>query len=316
MKLLRFRMPPFARVMWVSKQAKETWEPKIQVAASTYTQLERLTVIEGLRQCMTTHFYPETLGDGMRALARDGLVFLPLVRVGSYQGFAHSHPPVIEGRPWSYYGVCARSLADAEAFAHATEKSDHATMGRLLGFPPCCIEFFNTVWLSGYIDPVWHAAVRCQCEHVKEQSPTHIRLNASVPHEIFPGLRYIGIRLISHLPCALDCHPSQKIASNWKAVGQKAGLEGITVLEEILHWPVEWDCLKGIALVSTPAFRIATNSIPCYPRYVVQKEGTRYPDGVPRGLKFPWHPPAGAIPVRDISFEAERVGNLLGLSKT
>lgn len=289
MKLLDFRMPPYARIQFVSRPIKEKWEPIISRAVKAYATLERETVVHGLRSCTTTHIQPNYMDDGIRFLGEKGLVFVPMRKVGAYSGFAHAHPPVVDGKPWSYYGVISRTIEDAMKFVKASDDPiDHDALGKLLGYPDCCREFFNREWKSGYIDPIWQEAQNCTPEVIKDQTDTTIRLSANIPHEINSMLRYIGVRVIPHIPCSHDCKHSQKIAADWIALGRELSVDGLEELLELLHMPLEWNCLKGQAIVSTPIFKVATNSVPCYPAYIVQKEGTVFPDGVPNGLKFPW----------------------------
>jgi hypothetical protein len=80
------------------------------------------------------------------------------------------------------------------------------------------------------------------------------------------------------------------MAQDWVQLGLDLKLEGMDELLELLNLPVEWNCLKGIAYISTPLFKIETNSMTCYPTYIVQKEGSLRPKGTPNGLKFPFIP--------------------------
>ncbi len=286
MELLPFRMPPFARLIWVSSRAKEVWGERIEVAKRTYARLEQETVKAGLRSCTTLHIAPDQLTEMVANLAEQGLVFLPLRKVGSYKGFAHSHPPVVEGKSWSYYGVVARNLTDALSFKQASVDNDHVTLGNLLGYPTCCTSFFNEVWTAGYIDPIWQQASNSG-EAIINTSPQSIMLS-SVHRYNSSMLRYVGLRLTPHLPCSFTCEATDKMALSWIKLGRELALEGLDDLITILQFPIEWDCLKGIANISTPIFKIVTNSMPTTERYIVQKKGTVYPDEAPSALKFPW----------------------------
>lgn len=217
---------PYARTLWVTEEARNYWKPKIDAASAAFHKLETLTVFHGVRRVFTTHFSPENLVDGMKELAKKGLVFLPLHRVGTYTGFAHYHPPVEPGKPWTYYGVVGK-LSDALEFAVATEVGDHKAMGELLGYPGCCTEAFNTVWRAGYIDPIWQAGEASYEEaperfEVFEPENRFMRLKP-VP-ESLPVLRYIGIRLVSHIPHSLTCEASIKVAEGIREVAKEEGL--------------------------------------------------------------------------------------------
>lgn len=295
-------IPPFARTAWASPAAKDEWAPKVTVAASCYHRLERETVRESLRACTTAHLDPERMHEEQRALGREGLVALPLRRVGTFSGFAHAHVPVTPGQRWNYYSVIARRAEDAEAFAAASDTGDHVALARLLGYPVCCSKFFNEVWAHGYVDPIWQAAAntrativvdgRDECEVCRELVPVehiyrgrcsrcspeaaaHMDGNHSIEvvHSLaWDALRYIGVRISPHLPCAFDCTESLRLADSWFALADRLSIPGRNELRELLALPCEWSCLKGIAWITTPAFRVVTNSVPCWPTYTVRKQ--------------------------------------------
>ncbi|MDP5273699.1 hypothetical protein [Chengkuizengella axinellae] len=293
MELLQFEheIPPFARMSWVSKEVKDQWEARMQKACKVYSRLELETVKHGIRDCTTRHISGNNLEYEMEQLAKDGLVFLPIRKVGTYSGFAHKHPPVLQGKPWAYYGVVSKEPEKAWLFSHSSNnnsKVDHETIGQLLGYPKCCRDFFDSVWLDGYIDPVWQQALNSKEENIKNKKEQFIRVKDTVNHENNVMLRYIGVRIVPNIPCSLDCSHSLENARKWIELGKELNLEGVDDLIYLLKLPVEWDCQKGIAYISTPLFKIETNSMTCYPKHVVQKEGTEFPKGTPLGNKFPW----------------------------
>jgi hypothetical protein len=298
MKLLDFSMPPFARTVWASQEIEKEWRPKLALASQAYERLEYETVVHGLRACTTAHCTPDDMVRRIQFYAKKGLMYHPLQQVGAYTGFAHTHPPVIPGKPWTWFGVVAKDPLDAYTFAEAsalTEDSagkeiDHSTIGTLLGYPECCRKFFTDVWAAGYVDPVWQQAENCEGEYVVKKEEHLIQLSKETPWETSPLLRYIGVRIMPHIPCSHDCKPSLVIARSWLDLGRELAIPGMEELEQFLRMPVEWDCLKGIAYVSTPIFKIETNSMTCYPRHVVQKEGTFRPKSGAKGLKFPFIP--------------------------
>lgn len=297
MELLNFEMPPFARIVWASKAIKDKWEPKVNLASGAYYSLERESVAHGLRQCYTEHIPQNQMVQKLQSLASKGLTFVPVQAVGSYSGFAHRHPPVVEGRPWAWYGAVGNTPQAAYSFAYASSATpeskdkniDHRVIGNLLGYPTCCQDFFDREWRAGYVDPVWQEAENCRYENIKKRSSYLIRLKQGIPCETSVMLRYIGLRILPHIPCAHDCKHSHQMAKDWVQLGKDIKVKGLEELLEIMQFPVEWDCLKGVAYVSTPIFKIETNSMTCYPRYVVQREGISYPEDAPKSMKFPWN---------------------------
>lgn len=298
-------MPPFVRVAWVSNEAKEHWEPVLERASRFYDIMEKLSVYEGVRNLMTASLYPEQVPDTINEIAPLGLLFAPIIRVGEYDGFAHYHPPVEEGKPWHYYGPLGRPEHVTE-FIKADQIGDHVRMGELLGFPSCCTAFFQEEWVQGYNDPIWQIAMNTPEKDVLLRDEKFIRLKAYP--EVLSLLRYNGPRFTFHIPCSTTCESSKKIADDWVAVARQHGYdEEVEALYEVLSWPMEWSVLHGIAEIKTPVFKVVTNSVPSKEKYTVQIEGTRYPEHAARGLNFPFREPKGVKVTESKAFErAER----------
>lgn len=289
--LMHMHMPPFARIQWADPAYEAVWGPRINRISQVFHRLEVLSVAAGLRRVATAHFRPEDLPRGVMELARMGLSYLPLRQVGAYTGFAHYHPPVEPGKPWTYYGVVGRP-EDLAAFAEATDRGDHSALGELLGYPACCRTFFSEVWTAGFVDPVWHAAQNALLEgaEVVEEGPRLLHLKGHYP-EVLPVLRYIGVRLVPHIPHSLRCEASRRMAQDWMALAREEGLgEEVDWAYEMLGWAMEWSVLHGIAEVRTPYFKIATNSIASKEKWTVRLEGN-VPEDAPRGLSYPYRVP-------------------------
>lgn len=283
-----FDMPPSCRTIWTSPEAQQIWEPRVALASRAYWKLERETVKAGIRRCTTTHVNPDRMADEMRDLAKDGLTFLPRLKVGSYNGFAHRHPPVEPGKPWNWYGPIGSSVESARAFVEAEEQSDHRAIGDLLGYPKCCQEFFSTVWMAGYVDPVWQAAERTDADYFKMRTGNVAELSGPGMHMTWSGSRYNGLRLAAHIPCSYSCESTRRMSSLWIQLGRDLGVPGIEELIDLLNMPTEWNALHGIAWVTTPIYRVVTNTVACTEKFVVRKHGEFIPKEAARGLTFPF----------------------------
>jgi hypothetical protein len=255
---------PFVKIQYASEAAKAEYSEKIRLASQCYFQLERETVKAGLRRCTTTHAAPGNMNQLSRELARQGLVFLPYKKVGVYSGMAHAHPPVVEGQPWSYYGPIAARIEDAELFCSSEDAGDHETIADLLGYPKCCRTFFRETWCNQQIiDPVWQAAAAA----AGTVDGLHVDMG---PSRAFTGLRYIGVRIAPHLPCSFSCKPSLELVKSWMGLAYSLEIPGRGELEELVTMPLEWDCFKGVATVTTKHFRVTTNSNPCADRHTLR----------------------------------------------
>lgn len=287
MELYPFNMPPFLRIQWRSKAVKDKYEPMFEKAKNIYRTLEMETVVRGFRHVTTDHVAAHDFDWKQQKYIQQGLVFVPMQKVGLYNGFASSHPPVVEGRPWSYYGVVADTLEHAQQFMEATRANDHYTLGKLLGYPECCLKAFQEVWLDqGYKDTVWQQA-NVHPETVREREGNRVRLH-SVPWMSNNLLRAFGVGPIFHNKCSIHCHDTAVIAQRWIELAEELKLDGLAEMEMFLRMPMEWDAYKGIAFIKTPLFKASTNSVSCKERYQVQLEGTYFPPEGGRGLEFPW----------------------------
>lgn len=301
MKLLDIQMPSIQRMQYANMKSQEIWEPKINKSSQLYSKMEFDTVRHGVRDCMLLHrFSPYGLHEEMRNLAKDGLMLIPLSKDGSsHSGFGHKEQGYSGEGDFTYRALVARNMTDAETFLHAHYQSDEITMGQLLGFPECCCHFFDGVWKQGYFDPIWQQAESTHPDHIKNQKDFYdefgnlskrlIRIRPSEEaYKTLSVFRYVGARTISHFPCGFHCKASVEVADKWIDMARNIGLEGVDDVLDILRLPFEWDCLKGVAVINTPVFKIVTDSMPCYPNHVIQQESDFYPEEAPTGIKFPW----------------------------
>lgn len=187
-------------------------------------------------------------------LRRNALVFgrvedLPSVQIGNSNRFAVGH--------------------DCVELARALETHDNSTVGRLLGFPDCCRAFFDRTWGAGALDTTFQMAVG----------------GTSGPVQCNILGRWLGIRLVTHLPCSFDCEPTRKLG---EAFGALLSPEAAATVQEVLSWPVEWSALHGIAEIKFPVLKISTRTTYTDDKIVVQREGTRYPEEGASGIVFPY----------------------------
>lgn len=295
MELIRdYIMPPFARIQWASKEIKDKYEPMWYKAMKFFITMEKESVIRGMRRVTTDSIGPKQIMGVQQELLKKGLYFLPLQRVGSYTGVSSYHPPVEEGKPWNFYGVVAREIADAELFrkANAGEgnagRVDHKVIGDLLGYPECCVEHFEKLFVGERIaDLTWHRAIATPPEFIRKREGNLIVLK-NIPWQVNNIFKPFSNMAIFHMPCSFSCKKTEEIAVKWFEVANELKVEGLAELEMFLRMPYEWDCFKGIAYIKTPLFKISTNSNFSKERYIVRVEGTYYPDDAPNGIDYPW----------------------------
>ena len=283
MRRLDFRLPEWTRIGWTSQKARDVWEPRMRAISNAFLDIEVESVAQGLRSAVRRIVRPDQLPEVANAMARKGLSMLPMRQVemgrGGYSIKGRDPQP---GEPWEYsvlfhHGLSA--LAD-----------DDASIGKYLGYPPCCIRFFGRVWnREGYIDTTWPMAVA--------NADGREGIVATTPLRYCNILgRWQGIRAVPHLPCSFHCAPTQAMGEQFVALGREMGFtDQMDNLDEILSWPVEWNALHGIAEITSPVLRVSTVTDATPDKYVVQLEGDQYPAEGASGLTFPFQQKANNV---------------------
>lgn len=275
------KLPEFLRVIWASDQAREVWEPRIRRISNAWSAIERYAVAEHVKPAALQVCSPDEL-PGISAWAfGNGLVCVPLGRQASIQGYANETQAVIEGKPWGYrYLICRQPLA--KTFIEAWKELDNEKIGAALGFPSCCRHFFQKYWgEEGWRDLTFPMVMG-------EVNATDINVHGS-PVECNILLRWLGVRLVSHLPCSFYCQATQEIGQRMASIGVQYGyVEEMGWLLQMLELPVRWTALHGVATITTPLFRVVTNTTATTRKLLIDRDGREYPAEGARGNEFPF----------------------------
>jgi len=265
---------PTTRIAWWSEELRSLWEPRLERVRKTYNDAELATVICGMRRVFVYHIRSDAFEESYSLLRENNLVYFPTNKSGIYQGFSHRHLPVEPGKPYTLYGAAVKA-DDQEAGELFTQASsgftDHEVIGELLGYPKCCIEFFNATWGKETIDPIYEAALNTS----DVQDDDGILTVKCHPY-CNNMLRYFGVRITPHLTCSLQCEETTKWGEEWIEIMRQLDDEATDWAIELLSMPMTWDCLKGIAIIDTPIFRGVTNSDGTLERKVVKSMGMDY----------------------------------------
>ncbi len=288
--LLDFTLPEFARISWVGDPAREKWGPRLQRITSAWLEIEWRAVVAGLRACSVTSVAPEKLPETAQEMARHGLAALPIAIEGVLGGYTNVAQKPVLGAAFGYR-VVAGKLEDVVAFQKAWDECDQEKIGSLLGYPSCCREFFHEVWVKhGLHDTTWPMAVGSSGE-----VPENRLLTVGGPPQANILWRWMGVRAVSHLPCASECQETMEHADRLIQVGRDSGFgEEMDWMLEILSWPVEWSALHGLAEIKTPVLKVSAATDATASKWTVRREGERYPAEGAKGLHFPYrlpHPP-------------------------
>jgi len=290
---LDFALPSFRRIAWVSDAARARWEPRIAAFGRAWTQIEWRSVVAGIRRCAVVYVSPVDLLDLSLSCAQSGLCALPIAIEAVPRAYAARSLPAEPGRSFQYR-VVVGSPADVAAFAAAREANDERATGALLGYPACCVAFFERVWKQeAFIDTTWAMATNGSDE------PTSRVVEIAAPPEANVLLRWIGVRLVPHLPCSAACEPSAALGAALAETGRALGYD--TEVEDalaLLAAPLEWSALHGLAEIRTPVVKICADTDATAEKYVVRQQGSALPDEAARGVAFPYRTNPGVALTR------------------
>jgi 2-polyprenyl-3-methyl-5-hydroxy-6-metoxy-1,4-benzoquinol methylase len=300
MERLDFALPDFTRLSWVSDQAREVWGPRIGRIGQAWFDIEWLSVLAGIRACGLKVASPEQFVAQAGEWAKHGLSGLPLAVQGlSAYSYSSTSTQPEPGKPIVFRIVIGRP-SDITEFKEAWDAHDDERIGQLLGYPPCCYQFYRQVWVDeGKVDTTWPMALDSVSSTDGERC-----LEVNGPPEANILWRWMGVRAVPHLPCRFDCQATVELGQKLIEVGRTNGYgQEMDWLLEILSWPVEWSALHGIAEIRTPILKVSacTDATPL--KYVVQRPGQAYPTEGAQGLGFPYRMPFQPLLTESAGFQ-------------
>jgi len=285
MERIALELPEFMRTIWVSNEARQVWEHRFQQISRAWETIERLSVSH-TRNAALQIVTPENLPELAEEVSSRHLVAFPLARQGaSGSGYQNASIEMRPGGPWNYRVVITRQAVIPE-FVAAWRAQDNEVIGRLLGFPECCRQFYNWSWVQrGWRDVAITGTVGEDGIDLTA-IPGDLKVVGYYQNNVF--LRQVGIRLVSHLPCSLACAPSKVVGEQNEKLAIKAGyLKEMEWTREILNWPLKWSALHGVAILTTPVVKVVYNTDALSEHVEIQKDGDSYPAEGGRG-DFPF----------------------------
>jgi hypothetical protein len=245
----------FVRLAWPSERVRVKWEPRLHCVAYTCAELEWLSVVAGLRRCCLKSASPQVVVEHGERWAAAGLNCL-IVGVQAAAKYSTRIRPARPGEPASLR-MALGSESDLTRFGRAWREGDHETMGELLGYPPCCRDFFRRVWVEQrLIDTTWSMAAA-----TTGASALQSEIAVGGPFPVNLLWRWLGVRAVPHLPCRFDCQASAGFGRTFIELGRTSGFAAeMDWLEEVLSWPVTWSAAGGVATITTPILTITTNT--------------------------------------------------------
>jgi hypothetical protein len=268
----KIEITPVTQVVYWDRELEETWSPRLKRIHQTYNQAEIDTFLRGMRRVYVYHVNSLRFDESYRFLRENNLVFYPTNKSGIYQGFSHKHLPVEKGKAYTLYGAVVKSddMRAGELFTEysLSRPTNHVGIGKLLGYPDDCLDFFTRVWNKQSIDPMYEAA------SITDGAKIENRVATVKAHPYCNNmLRYFGIRITPHLTCSLRCKKTIKWGKKWFEVMTEIDEEAANWTKELLSMPLTWSCYKGVTIIDTPIFRGITNSDGTLEKKVVNNLG-------------------------------------------
>ncbi|NEQ66796.1 MAG: hypothetical protein F6K21_15080 [Symploca sp. SIO2D2] len=273
----------------MSDHAREVWESRINRITNAWLEIEWRSILAGVRSCCLTTVTPEGFVAQAGEWTKQGLSALPLQIQGlSQYSYSATSTLAEPGKPFGFRIVIG-TPKNVSNFKKAFDASNDREIGRLLGFPTCCLEFFQQVWVEqGLVDTTWPMAVNTGSH---SETTKLLAVKGSPYANIL--WRWMGIRAVPHLPCSFDCQQTVELGKNLVEVGIAVGYDTeIDWLLEILNWSVEWSVLHGIAEIRTPILKVSTCTDATPIKYIVRREGKTSPLEGAKGLNFPYSTPS------------------------
>ncbi len=297
---LPFRLHDFTRYAWVSDAARDAWEPRIRRVSAMLAELEWRTIERGFRAA-SLQVVAEANSDYAARLRIHGFELVRLQAIKQAHTYSASLTACTSGARDAHWCAIGRKSAVTNLVG-AVSVSDNNKIGRLLGYPQCCIECFKGTWVDeSLLDNTWAMSVGSKSKTIRS---TH-EIDILTISECATHLRWLGARAVFHLPCSYDCDASKKLARRHLLLAREVGFaEEAAWLSEMLCWPVEWSALHGIAEIRTPVVKIVTHTDATPMKYLMRYVGDRkaMPNEALPAIRFPFSPPALPILTGSRSF--------------
>jgi len=276
MQRFDYRIKEFTRHSWRNPDMKKVWEPRFREARACIDELEWRSIVEGVRSCALRAVAPNDLQASRARLAPYGLIVTPLEKIAAEDGYGSSLRAAHADERFNHWCAIGR-VSNVRLIRSAHLSHDDEAVGQFLGYPPCCTRFHDLVrFEEGFMDTTWPMAQNTTQK--RDISSAHIEIAEVSRCNVL--LRWLGLKMVFHLPCCFDCPPTVEIADKLVEIALVEGFrQEIDWLEEMSAWPVEWSALYGLAEITTPVGTITTVTDATAERYRVSYRGGEISEG-------------------------------------
>lgn len=252
MELLAYQLPAFKTIAWVSNEARDTWEPRIERVNQAIIASSVAAVLAGeLQSCsliVSGHYYFKLLEE---------------VRSAGLK-------------------LAASSIGARGTAVYKVKLSSALFSGKVSS--TCCSVCAEYRQKERKKEWIWEAARQAPAAQLEEDL---IRLPATVNTAVFWSK--LLLRFGEEYPCNLQCeHYHKQFEQYQNQMKQQGFATESEYLSTILSWPVEWSANHGICELRTPVVKFAYDTDASVRKYLVQVEGSEYPEEGAPGKQFPY----------------------------
>ena len=220
--------------------------------ANIWREAELKSVVNDYRD-VSTLYLNQDYDNQLNRLADFGLIFQPLMRVKSFDGFGHKHE-ISENidENTSVYGVISKNVSSLKKFKEFFSEGDDFNVGLMLGYPECCCRSYSDYTRRGIIDPVCEIAESTPLTTSKSQNVLNVD---QISWKLQIHLRYFGLKIIPFFPCSFVCDEAISKAEEWHKILRSINSEAINTLESLMKRSSTWSLYNAQIVVNRPPFK-------------------------------------------------------------
>lgn len=227
-------MRDFTKILF--KKGYGDWPSKLWKMSQLVARVERQTVVAGIRDAAIFKINSAELYPTIEGINKIGLVITPLMRMEKKDCFSITGGDSSD--PNADWSVClTRDYESGQKFKKAFIKSDHLVMGKMLGYPDCCIKYFAKTFPVDPV-PIWNG--------LSGKVKGYTEANGM--------LRYFGPKLTSHFSCSPNCEKTREVGRAWFKEMEKMDKKLAKEMYDLLAGPMTWNSYHGVVQIETPYF--------------------------------------------------------------
>lgn len=252
------QLSPFLKTNFKTAESRDKWNDILSTVHELSSEMEYWSLLSDAtdRKIKIIHYSHDNREQWLNRVSEDGLHFKHIHSVERYEGYNNTHVHTTKHDPnrmsYSAIGTSQDVVEKAhEAETELTGEERHRTMGKLLGFPDCCVEYFIDSWVNfdgphDKVDNIFSIAQNTDNSTVLDDKGNTIRIDDPEPYTNILWKPF-GWKFITHTPCSYDCQHTVDVAKKRGRIAAEHGYrDEINALYNWLDKPMEWSGFKAL----------------------------------------------------------------------